>query len=416
MTKKILFIFLLFISFSIFAEDKKTILFWLSIDGMKFDYIEKTESPHFKELLSKSFYSKKLRPIFPSITFPSHTALATGVRVKDHGISLNTFYDQSKKEIFSYPGESHLLEAEPIWQTVKRSGLRSAVIDWPLSYDQKEEFKSDYFENKYNKLFSDEERINHALGIWNNDLERGNQYNLFMAYMSEVDSAGHEYGPDSEDVFKRVEIADQQIRKIMDKIKSESEKHPDYEYYFLITSDHGMEHVKFGVNLDLLLNLPPELKIQRIPGGPIAHLFLGELSRPEKNKWLRYIKARVSEFSFIEFYEKTKLPSDWGYDHKSRVGDVVLKLKKGYNFAKHAQKMISPIEELLGPRGTHGYDPKTVDSMNGLFILWKYPFHPKKGELNDPVSALQVHPTVAHLLKVKPSSDAKAKIIKALLR
>jgi len=412
---KLFFLIFLFFSFNLFGKEKQQVIFWLSIDGMKFSYIEKADAPYFKELVSKSVYTKSLKPIFPSITFPSHSGLATGVGVKDHGISLNTFFDSTTKEVHPYPGDVSFLQSEPIWETVKKSQLRSAVIDWPLSYGLKGEFAADYFENKFNKDLSDEERIDHALKVWEEDLAKGKQFHLFMAYVSGVDSAGHEYGPKSEQVLRVVENLDKQIFKIMEKIKMLSKNYPDLEYSFLITSDHGMTETKYGVHLQKMSDLPESANVHLVPGGPIGHVFLNHLEPPQKNRWLRYLQKQYSAYEFLKVYEKSKLPKSWNYDHPSRVGDLVLVMDEGYTFIKAADDVVTPIKKLGGPMGIHGFDSKVYSSMDAVMIYWKYPEHPNRQEIAGSVSALQIYPTIAKILGAKPHQKAKGKVITELL-
>ena len=136
---------ILFISFFSIHARAENVVFWLSIDGLKPSYLEKANAPKLKKMMEHSLYTKQLRPVFPSITFPSHCSLATGVTVKEHGIPSNSFYDVTTGKLESYPGDAHFLQAEPIWQTAKRQGLRTAVLNWPLSHRQTGENKSDFF-------------------------------------------------------------------------------------------------------------------------------------------------------------------------------------------------------------------------------------------------------------------------------
>jgi len=412
---KIFLLIFCFFSLNLRAKEKQQVIFWLSIDGMKFNYIEKADAPAFKELVSKSVYTKSLKPIYPSITFPSHSGLATGVGVKDHGISLNTFFDSKSQEFHPYPGPVSFLQAEPIWETVKKSNLRSAVIDWPLSYEQKGQFAADYFENKFNKDLSDEERIDHALKVWEKDLSYGKQFHLIMAYVSGVDTAGHEYGPRSEQVLRVVENLDKQILKIMEKIKALSKNYPEFEYSFLITSDHGMTEAKYGVQFEKMSQLPETSNVYLVPGGPIGHVFLNHLKTPEKNRWLRYLLKQYSAYEFVTVYEKSKLPKTWNYDHATRVGDLVLVMDEGYTFIKAAEDIVTPIKKLGGPMGIHGFDPKSHASMDAVMIYWKYPEHPNRQELAKSISALQIYPSIAKILGAKPHQKAKGKVITELL-
>ncbi|HTN77804.1 MAG TPA: alkaline phosphatase family protein, partial [Pirellulaceae bacterium] len=91
------------------------VVLWLSLDGLRSDYLERANAPHIKRLMREGVYSLELEPIFPAITFPSHVSQATGVRVARHGIPSNTFYDSAADRVYAYPAFGNLLGAEPIW-------------------------------------------------------------------------------------------------------------------------------------------------------------------------------------------------------------------------------------------------------------------------------------------------------------
>jgi hypothetical protein len=394
----------------------KTTVFWLSVDGLSPAYIEKARLPRLKALLQTSIYGSALMPVFPSITFPSHCSEATGVKVEEHGITVNNFYDSNTKILHQYPGEASLLQAEPIWQTVKRGGKRSAVENWPLSFNQTGPHAADYFLSKFDKDLSDEQRIDKILGIWGEDLKQGKNFDLIMAYIVGPDSIGHREGPDSPGVLKHLEKVDVLLGKIQDKIKAvaESVQGKGRQFIFLLTTDHGMLKVDKGVNLELLSALPAASKVRLLPGGPIAHVFLDDVLANERVGVLAKLKERYSGFPFVKVFDWDNLPQEWGYKEKHRVGDLVLVLDKGLTFVQGTNELITPMLGNVGPLGMHGYDAREVPEMRGFFMFWKYPQWKKSLNVKRQVDSLELHPTVAHLLEVAPSPQARAPIMTEL--
>lgn len=414
--QKYLIVFPLLFSFSVFGKGTKNVVFWLSIDGFNPSYLEKARTPRLDSIMKRSVYTTKLVPIFPSITFPGHCSQATGVRVKEHGIPLNTFYDTATAQMESYPADSSLLQAEPLWQTVKRGGLRSAVFDWPLSYKQTGKFKSDYFYDSYESSLSDEQRVERALAVWEKDRSAGQTLNLIMAYIEGPDSVGHKLGPKSTKVFEVVESVDLLVGKIQDKIKEIASADTDKgtRYFLLLTTDHGMTEVKVGVNFNLLTNVSLDSKIKLLPGGGIGHIFLSGVSPKEHVLMARKLMAEVSKHSFAKIYTRRELPEKWQYDHPTRVGDLVVVLEPGYAFVNNANRVSVPISEAGGPMGMHGYDPEVSPDMYGIMVLWRYPEVGTPVEINSPVSSLVLHSTVARLLGVPSSSQTHEKPLKEL--
>ncbi|HXH74884.1 MAG TPA: alkaline phosphatase family protein [Bacteriovoracaceae bacterium] len=392
----------------------KNVIFWLSVDGFKPSYLDHSNTPHLRKMISHSVYTRKLAPIFPSITFPSHSSQATGVKVKEHGIPFNTFYDSATGKTESYPNESSLLQAEPIWQTTKRGGLRSAVLNWPLSFKQEGEFKSDIFNPTYENELSDEERIDRSMEIWQKELDAGRELDLIMAYIVGPDSVGHQFGPQDEKVFKVVENVDLLIGKLQAKIRqiADSRKKRDDKYFLLITTDHGMTAVKTAVNLTLLSNLSSEPRVKLITGGNVGHVFLDKIPEGERSSLIKRLMTEYKKYPYVTAYEKNKMPAEWNYGHSTRVGDLVVILDGGYAFVNNVPKVSVPIGEIGGPLGMHGYHPRMVSDMYGLMVMWQYPEIPQAKELKSPIDSLQLHPTVAFLLGISPSAKAIEKPIK----
>jgi predicted AlkP superfamily pyrophosphatase or phosphodiesterase len=416
-TLKTLF-FLLALSLS-FGASAKNIVFWLSIDGLRGDYLDRAHTPNFDRMRSRALHGSKLVPIFPSLTFPSHTSQATGVKVAEHGISFNTFYDSQLGQVMSFPSEALYLQAEPIWNSVKRQGLRSAVWDWPLSHAQTGPDRADYFNMAYDGKLTDDERIERALSTWALDTEtQRDPLDLIMAYIEGPDPAGHRFGPNDSRVLQVVENVDKLVGRIQRAIIEMAEKRfgKGHNYYLIITTDHGMTEVKWAVNIRLLSDLPPKTNIRTLTGGNVGHVFLDQLRPGERAAAIRRLKATYAKYPFVKAYEKRELPPEWDYGHPTRVGDLVLVLEADHSFNARAARVVVPVAEAGGPIGVHGFDPRSERDMKGFFMLWQYPEMRRGVEIDRPFHSLQLHPTVSHLLKVRPARKASAPVIEEVRR
>src|SRR5690554_1798607 len=72
------------------AEPKRTVV-WVSVDGVRPDYVRRGNTPTLRRLMREGAYTEELIPVFPSLTFPSHVSLATGVKAGKHGVMGNSF-------------------------------------------------------------------------------------------------------------------------------------------------------------------------------------------------------------------------------------------------------------------------------------------------------------------------------------
>src|SRR5256885_572819 len=127
---------LFFAGFGCAQPAPRTTVLWISVDGLRGDYLKRADPPTLMRLAHAGAYTTQVRPIFPSETFPNHIAQVTGTTADHTGIPTNAFFDTATGQRYSFPDDSALIRVEPIWTTAKRQGVRVAVIDWPMSYKQ----------------------------------------------------------------------------------------------------------------------------------------------------------------------------------------------------------------------------------------------------------------------------------------
>src|SRR5580693_1023631 len=116
------------------AAPPKHALVLISLDGFRWDYLDRNASPNIKAIAGRGVRAKSLIPAFPSETFPNHYSIVTGVYPEKHGIVKNNMYDPVFDASFSMSrnaAESRWWGAEPIWITAVKQGQFSAVYFWP---------------------------------------------------------------------------------------------------------------------------------------------------------------------------------------------------------------------------------------------------------------------------------------------
>ena len=265
------------------------VVVWISVDGNRFDYVERAHAPLLTKLMREGAYTKQLTPAFPSITFASHTTEVTGAYEEGHGIPANAFYDVSTQQKYSFPSQSSLVRAEPIWITADRQGVRTAVMDWPLSSQEVGPIKADYFTAGYNNDLTDLQRTQAMIDVWAAD-QNPNPLRLLIGYTHDTDVAGHKFGPDAPETLEALKGDDTVLTTILGEAEVLFEKRmkPEDELYFIVTTDHGMSTVKSHLNLDRLVggdNLKDAIVVN---SGPISNIYLSNVPADQR-------AARVSD-------------------------------------------------------------------------------------------------------------------------
>jgi len=398
-------------------REPHTVVAWISIDGVRPDYPERSDTPFFDKLKNEGAYSHQLEPIFPSLTFPSHVSQATGVKVEQHGVPLNSFYVRERDRIFHYPGFPSLLQAEPIWTTAARQGVRVAVHDWVMSHSQTGTHTAAYFRDKYDQSLSCRDRLGLLKETWMQD-QHEEPLRLIMGYMDTPDKLGHQYGPDAQEIAHGMKDMDRFMADFLESAldKFNEDKQPGDQFYLMVTSDHGMSTVQTAVHPERVAGLDDSEEDKRVlvsAGGNIANYFFHRIENAEEreNRMADVLATlNAGDLDYLRVFKREDLPARWGYAHPTRSGDLVAVLDTGYIFNRRAEGIQSPIETLGGPLGMHGYDPADNEEMMGVLYVWRYPDLIGGRDLGH-VHMLQLHATVAKLLSIKPSPKAEPSFI-----
>lgn len=408
-------IILLLAAAAVYGQAERTTLVWLSIDGFRHDYTDRADTPVLDRLKRQGVFTRGLVPVFPSLTFPTHVSKVTGVGADRHGITSNIFYDSRRERTYRYPPWSGMVEAEMIWNTATRQGLRVAVFDWPLSGAQRGQYAAEYFQDRFDSSLSDRRRLELLLDTWEKDQHRLDRapLRLLGSWIGDLDRAGHEYGPEAPEIADVVSRTDDLLGEFMSRaLDIWSLRAGDGDSLVLaLTTDHGMSRVHSLVNLSLLLDWDGRDEgAALVTSGNLANVHLDGLDREKRAGLEERLLAEVADLAFIQAYRRAELPERWRYAHPRRSGDLVFVLSPGYTFSRRPDVPVAPVEDFGGPLGMHGYDPATDPDMKGFSVIWRWP-EPWGGIELEKVEMLRLYPTMSGLLGIEPSPEAVKKPI-----
>ncbi len=409
-------------------QQGKNVVLWISTDGCRGDYVDRGETPFLRSLMDHGDYSQKLTPMFPSLTFPSHSTEATGVPAGVHGITSNKFYDMTIGQEFNLPSDPTLLMAEPMWLTASRQGVRTAVMDWPFSQmeDKLPEGspRAAYYNEKFDTKLTDTERLEKLVDAYRKDSENPETkepLRLLMGYCFSMDHAGHGDGPESEGENKAIRETDGVLEKIVGEVSDifKAHMHPEQgdKLYILITTDHGMETIEHLCSLKHAMgrwNTPDPDPVRALWSGSLANIYLNDVPGPQREKVKQSILENLRKCDYMKVWTREELPEKWGYNNPTRTGDIVVSLNPGYYFSNHDYPEPVPVtKDPKALKGMHGYDPEGDDKMLGFMVLSQWGSD-EPGRDVGKVDTMQIHPTVAKLLGIQPAAGATAKPIEPL--
>lgn len=376
----------------------------VSLDGFRYDYAKKYHAEHLLALAAEGASAPEgMLPAYPSITFPNHYTIVTGLYPEHHGIVANNFYDPARKETYSYHdskavGDGTWYGGTPLWVLAEQQGMRSASFFWVGSEADIQGVRPTYY-LKFDGRFPNPKRVEQVLAWLRLPPEQ--RPHMITLYFSDTDSAGHRYGPDSPQVADAVHELDGEIGKLMDGLK-EIKLPVD----LIVLADHGMVKVE-GPPVHLWqYGFDPSLF------SPIIGLGLYPKSDADAQKAYEAMRGKSDKFAV---YRRAEVPGYLHFDSNPREGDPVVVPNGPYFLTADADP-----DAPEHPVGAHGFDATRMPEMKALFVAAGPDI--RHGVVLPPFENVNVYPLVAKILglditKLKTGAiDGKLGVLEGILQ
>lgn len=388
-------------------KDLKPTVILISLDGFRYDYLDKYSPPTLNRLAKQGVRAKWMIPSFPTKTFPNHYTVATGLYPQNHGIVENNVYDFGV--VFSMSKRSEVQNprwwwGEPIWVTAEKQGQRAASYFF-VGSETEIQGKTPSIWRTYNGRVPNEMRIDKVLS-WL-DLPGDKRPTMISTYFSETDDVGHEFGPDAEELKYAVLNVDRYIHRLMEGLKA---RKIEKKVNVIIVSDHGMANVdpRKATYLDDYFDL--DLLTERIIWtNEIVQIF-PKAGRTDE------IHGRIRNLPHVTCWKKADIPARLHYNTGKRIAPIVCSSEEGWNTTtrKRHTDWVKDLAEPDRPRGAHGYDNR-YQSMQAIFIAHGEAF--KKGYVAEPFENVELYNVMCKILGLKPvKNDGDLNRVKEMLR
>jgi predicted AlkP superfamily pyrophosphatase or phosphodiesterase len=383
----------------------KPTLLLVSFDGFRADYLDRFTLPNFRRVMARGTRAQAMRPVFPTITFPNHYSLVTGLYADHHGIVENGFFDPVRDAAYSFRNPLTVADGswyggEPIWVTAERQGMVAACFFWPGSEADIKGIRPTFW-NKYDGSVANAKRIETVLGWLELPAER--RPHVVTLYFSDVDAASHRTPLRDASVAAAVMSVDESLGVLLDGI----DRLPDRDRVWLVlTSDHGMTDTA-AARIVQLGDLIDTRGIRVGYSGPVTGLHVGPDAGPAGA-----VRDRLNgKLQHGRAYLREELPERYHFKATPRSGDVVVVMDEGWMMAT------SIINRALIQRewGEHGWDPD-LPSMKALFLI-SGPGIPAGASIPE-VENVDVYPLMTELLGLTPAAglDGRPGRLRALLK
>lgn len=386
------------------AQSKPYVIM-ISTDGFRYDYARKYNAENLLKFANDGVKAEAMIPSYPSITFPNHWSLITGLYPSHHGLIDNFFYDYKRKEGYAMSNKKNAEDGSwyggtPLWGLAEKQGMVSASLMWVGSASDAGGMRPTYY-YPYHEKFTPSEKVEKVVN-WLK-LPEDKRPHFISLYFPEVDGSGHHYGPDAKETENAVHLIDQAVGDLVQKVNGLGLK----DVNFVFVSDHGMIKVDGGAPLEIPAVLFDKNRFDFYNSQTLLRVYV---KNPDEVKKV-YKELKAGKTDDYEVYLDKKLPRYLHFaardDQYNRIGQILLIPKAPKIFLEKGKKTSV---------GKHGYNPKTVPEMKATFFAWGPEF--KNNLTIGEFANINVYPLVAEILglKIDQPIDGKLKVLKETLK
>jgi len=337
--------------------DVPATLLLISVDGLRADYLGRGLTPYLDALGREGVQAQWMNPSYPSLTFPNHYTIVTGLRPDHHGIVGNTIGDETLGRFMPSDsqavGDGRWWGGEPIWVGAEKAGLRTATLFWPGSEAAVQGVRPSQW-RKYDKTYPIEQRVS-QVEQWL-DLPASQRPRLITLYFDQVDSAGHDHGPDSPEVAQRLREVDAAIGELREHIRTLATTAP---VNLIVVSDHGMAATSLQ-RMVAIESLAPTEVADTINTGQVVSF------TPKPGRTQQAEQLLLGRHDGVECWRKQQMPARWHYGSHPRIAPIVCQADEGWLIERQSKIDSRRAEQWRGG-GAHGYDP-ALPSMRAVFL------------------------------------------------
>ena len=415
-------------------------LLLISIDGLHPAYVTEADRhglkiPNLRSFMGKGAYAKGVVGVVPTITYPSHTTLLTGVTPAIHGIVSNTLFDPLGINRDGWYWYVEDIRTPTLWQAAAQAKLTTASVNWPVTVGDKHirYLVPEYWRTSTpddlklmraltrpeGLLESLEAQLGPFIDGYIDTLEPDvirtrfsvallkERHPDFMAtHLIALDGIQHKQGPFTAPAFETLEQIDRMIGELTAAALAN-----DPSSIVAIVSDHGFIATHTAVNLRTrfvdagLIKLKEPLEPFAAPviaswdaqlwsGGAVAAVVLRDASdatvRARVHKLLEELKSNAAN-GIARVFTKPELAAQGGYPE----AEFLIEFAPGFNVGTGLRGDLLTVS---GSKGTHGYMPDRPEMHAAFFIKGKGVAQARDLGV---VDMRQIAPTLAQVLRVK---------------
>ncbi|MEM8814599.1 MAG: ectonucleotide pyrophosphatase/phosphodiesterase [Pseudomonadota bacterium] len=365
----------------------KPYLILISIDGLGWDARGRTDTPALDSLAERGVVARSMQPVWPSLTFPNHYSIATGLYPSQHGLVGNHFASADRQGWYTTGNRDEVenpvwYAGEPIWVSAEKAGMVSAAYFFVGTEAPVQGIQPSHF-FLFDSSVTGQRRVEQAIE-WLS-LPEDRRPHMIALYFEHVDEASHDHGPSAPETAAVIRQVDNYIATLLEGIE---ELPFGDEVYVIVVADHGQsaylapdeayvlsEHVDIG-----------EARI--VQGGNYVLLYYDD---PDAAAIDELVSGINRTWEHGRAYARAETPRHWRVTDDGRYPDVFIQAELGHAVITDEASR-GAIHE-----GAHGWPPDSV-GMGASFIAagGRLPRGVEIGEIH----VVDVYPLMLEILEL----------------
>jgi predicted AlkP superfamily pyrophosphatase or phosphodiesterase len=410
----------------------------VSIDGLRPDYVTEAEKygvavPNLHRLMTEGAYATGVAGVLPTVTYPSHTTIVTGVAPARHGIVANGPFDPLGRNLDGWFWYAEEIKVETLWDAAAKAGMVTSSVEWPatagarITYNFPQYWRGKIPEDKklYRLLVTPGllAEAEAAIGEYPPSYEwtvaadrrraavsafvlERKKPRLHLCYFAALDEEEHENGPGSPAVLSALA----EIDSMVGEVRAAAERNGPT--VFAVVSDHGFSKTDREVHLNELLREQGLLWLDgrgRVTAwraaawtaGGSAAIVIRDPSDEEARQITRGLLDRLladPSSGIARVLEGPQIEEGGGFPNAAFVVGLSATARIGASFEE-------PAIRAAGVKGTHGMLPEDRDMDSAFFIVG--PGVPRGRSLGR-IDMRDIAPTLAGRLSLKlPAAEGR---------
>lgn len=426
----------------------------ISVDGLKPEYITHASEhglriPTLHRFVTEGTYAEGVIPVLPSVTYPDHTTLITGVWPAEHGILNNALFDPDRKFAGAWYWYATSIWVPTLWDAAHRAGMKTASVSWPVSVNaqsvdtlipeywrspspadginpqdrelmaaisrpdgmlaQMEERLGPYMMGNDTTINGDETRTRFSLDILEHE-----KPGFMTIHLSSLDESEHLFGPFSDEADHTLEAIDRMVGQLIG-----AALRNDPRTVVVVVSDHGFASVDHVFNLTIPFIQAGLIKVSADPGSPVAVISWKAqlwsaggsaaviLHDPADRETRDKVQTLLTSLAADPANGIAKILSSEEVKQMGGFPDAAFLVAMKPGFVVGSATSGAVVSKRVPVKGTHGYLPTFPEMHSSFFVLGE---GIARGRDLGVIDMRQIAPTVANLLGVSLATAEQPKL------